>query len=202
MKKFLRIILLITIIILSYKLFFNLGTVTYRMQEGIQSEDNKYLEYTILSEYTSKGAFVPSEPIKAKIEINSLHGRDFRDVEEIRINFGGIGTDAYRSPLKTKDYEYWMPMIDKNNLMFSEDYKTLKGEIALEFSFPGEYEAYIIIIKYLDGTSYTWSTSKVIPIEHPSILVQLKSYRLSMFALLISFLTLVNPIVWKKFKQI
>lgn len=190
--KIIMIILIIFMIFVTIKLIL-LPKVTYQIQEAIMNSTTNEIDYIIVSKYTSRGAIVANNKVNVEIEIISVKGRDFQDLNEVDIYIGGAEKMdiVYALPIKKSQSGLIVgAMIQKDSIKMSEDNKKISGKISSEFSIPGDYPIYLIHIKYNDGVEYIWPSSKKIIIELPSVLVQLETYRFSLIALVMPIIIL------------
>ncbi|MEK6917353.1 MAG: hypothetical protein AABW51_00205 [Nanoarchaeota archaeon] len=179
---------IIALIFFAYKTLV-LPPVNSHLQEAIQNNETKNIEYIIISDYKSKGGFIANNKIESKIKIISRE-KDFREIKDIMIWFGGINTNAYVLPIE-EEGGYGMrksPIASLSDVKIDNSYKTLETNSNFRFDIPGEYPPYYIRLEYKDGTFYNWHSSKKIVIEPHSRMTELQNYRLTAIALLIAII--------------
>ena len=174
------------------------------LQEVIHNEQTGKIDYSILTNYSSEGGFIAStkNPVHVKLQIRVENGEDFRDLEEegVSVFFGGGESTTYLYPLSGGN-GFFGSVPGKESIDISD--RIIDIETDIVFVTAGEYPPYRILIQYKDGTKYDWTSQKKILVEPPSVLIQLRNYKVSVLAIIVAifigFITLIS--FFKKPKQ-
>lgn len=190
------IIIIIAIIIIIVLTKFNFLTfilpeVKYNYQEAIVNPPEP-IQYIILSEYTSKGAFVPSNKVNVKIEIRAIDGKDFKNLGDFKIFIGGVKGDVFKFPIEGGRGFIGGAIIEKDDITISKDNNILTTNVNVEYGAAKEFDLYLIRFD-LDGKPFNWPSSKKIIIESSSVLIQIKVLMIAILTLIIMILTLLLP---------